>query len=277
VVASTEDVTSELFSVSAPSLASLPSGAATVDHGGRRYFAVVAPVDGTSWRLVAAVPQHGLTTPARNSARTMWVLVLVTGALASAVLILINRSYRQRDHFDRLSRTDALTRLANRGQADAVLARTALACERSGRPWAVAMIDIDHFKAVNDRHGHAAGDRALRHVADTLALATRRTDHVARWGGEEFILVMPDTDPFAAVAVGERLASAIRETPTADGLQLTVSVGVAAGATACVSAVVATADRALYGAKDAGRDCVAILTPVDVEEFPEHEGAGVSA
>ncbi|MBC7637758.1 MAG: PleD family two-component system response regulator [Acetobacteraceae bacterium] len=128
------------------------------------------------------------------------------------------------------------------------------------------MIDVDHFKAVNDRFGHPEGDRALRAIADTLRAKLRAFDAIARYGGEEFAVVMPGTLPPEALVAGERLRSAIENLDfrTADGsrLALTISIGVAHTGAEPISAeaLVRQADAALYAAKHAGRNQVSQAT-----------------
>jgi two-component system cell cycle response regulator len=138
-----------------------------------------------------------------------------------------------------------------------------------GRELAVLMVDVDHFKSVNDRFGHAAGDRALRVVAETLRGNTRVFDSIARYGGEEFVVLMPGTGPDAAVAAAERLrasvAAAAFDTPDGSPVHLTVSVGVACSPEhpASPDALLAAADQALYDAKRGGRNRVTVaLAPL---------------
>ncbi len=159
----------------------------------------------------------------------------------------------------RLASTDALTGLANRRAA---VARLAALTERSGTspPLSIALVDVDLFKRVNDTCGHAAGDRALCHVADVLRAVARGNDLMARWGGEEFLLVLDGLAGTAAQVVAERVRASIARTPCVldDGrsLPMTVSVGVAAFQGGSVDAFLDTADRALYRAKQAGRNRV---------------------
>jgi diguanylate cyclase (GGDEF)-like protein len=162
---------------------------------------------------------------------------------------------------NRLSITDGLTGLWNRRQFDLSCASEIERAARFGEPFAVAMVDLDRFKQVNDTHGHPAGDAMLVELARRLTESTREVDVVARYGGEEFILLLPRTDRSGAVRVAEKLAEAVRCEPFHfdDGsLDLTVSVGVAAyprdGST--VRELVKSADDALYRAKDTGRDRV---------------------
>jgi two-component system cell cycle response regulator len=131
-----------------------------------------------------------------------------------------------------------------------------------GRNLAVLMVDVDHFKSVNDRFGHASGDRALRLIADSLRVNTRVFDSVARYGGEEFVVVMPGTGPAEAVVAAERLRSAVEEIEfyTVDTMRipLSVSVGVACtpNATGSPELLMQAADIALYEAKRNGRNRV---------------------
>ncbi len=157
------------------------------------------------------------------------------------------------------SRRDALTRLRNRhALADDLPALTAL-CRGSQEPVAFAICDIDHFKAYNDRLGHLAGDDALQAIAATVDGALRSDDVAYRFGGEELLLVLRNTDAHSALAVAERVRAAVERVrlPHPDGVGeiMTVSVGVAAGSSD-PDALLARADGALYAAKRAGRNCV---------------------
>jgi two-component system, cell cycle response regulator len=132
---------------------------------------------------------------------------------------------------------------------------------------AVLMIDVDHFKAVNDDYGHAAGDKALRAIAETLRANTRAFDSIARYGGEEFVVVMPGTEVYDATAAAERLRAAVEAIPFAmsPGVngRLTVSIGIACCGEPPVTseALLHAADVALYDAKRAGRNRVGIAPP----------------
>jgi diguanylate cyclase (GGDEF)-like protein len=162
------------------------------------------------------------------------------------------------------SRTDALTGLPNRrGFLDVVdheLKRSA----RAGDPCSVVMLDLDHFKEINDRHGHAAGDAVLQAAASRLRGVLRAADVVARWGGEEFIALLPATAIEAAAAVAEKARRALAASPFEyDGVSetITASFGVATHVHGqSIDVTIAAADRALYRAKESGRnrvECVA--------------------
>jgi diguanylate cyclase (GGDEF)-like protein len=124
------------------------------------------------------------------------------------------------------------------------------------------MIDVDHFKHVNDVHGHSVGDQVLVEVAHRLTRALRGEDAIGRWGGEEFVVVAEQTPPEGAARLGERLRDAVASAPIDIGnghLSVTVSVGVACSLEAdAVEDLVEDADRAMYEAKSAGRDVVVV-------------------
>jgi diguanylate cyclase (GGDEF)-like protein/PAS domain S-box-containing protein len=170
-----------------------------------------------------------------------------------------------RDEADRRSRIDALTGLFNRWHFTEALAAELHRAARAKAAVGLMIADIDHFKRINDTYGHLVGDRVLAEIAERLGTAVRRYDTLARFGGEEFVVLVPDVSDLAAlVATGEQLRHAVRDAPfTAGGteLEITLSVGVAlAFAGDGADALIGAADRALYAAKDAGRDCVRALT-----------------
>ena len=164
---------------------------------------------------------------------------------------------------ERLSTTDPLTGVLNRRSLGARLEEEARRADRYGRPLAVAMLDGDHFKKVNDTHGHDAGDAVLRRIASTLRQCVRETDAVARFGGEEFVVLLPETPLDDARATADRIREAIaRETfPGAGGsaFSITCSLGVAAREPRePVERLLSRVDAALYRAKHGGRDRVEI-------------------
>jgi diguanylate cyclase (GGDEF)-like protein len=162
-----------------------------------------------------------------------------------------------------LAAIDWLTGVYNRRHFES-LARAELArSQRYVRPLSVLVIDVDHFKAVNDRFGHAAGDRVLQTVAAICRAAKRDSDVLARLGGEEFALMLPETTEEAATQFAERLRHQVSEcAPSIEGekLNLTVSIGIASAnlRTAGIEALMRSADQALYEAKNAGRDRVVV-------------------
>jgi len=161
-----------------------------------------------------------------------------------------------------LAFTDALTGLANRRWAEAQLDLELARSERYGGGFAVIVVDIDHFKRLNDARGHAVGDEVLIGLAATLRRSLRATDRVARWGGEEFLVLAPETPLPAAIELAEVLRRQVASTALRHGLFATISLGVAewrAGDTR--GTLVERADAALYLAKGAGRDRVAVDSP----------------
>lgn len=157
--------------------------------------------------------------------------------------------------------TDLLTGLPNRRSAMDQLEQAWSAASRSGQPIAVMVVDIDHFKHINDTYGHAAGDRVLREAAAILRASARREDSVCRIGGEEFLVICPNTDLNAAMQSAERLRANLNAKRITIGnteKTLTVSIGVATreSVTGDIDALVSIADQALYAAKEAGRNKV---------------------
>lgn len=162
----------------------------------------------------------------------------------------------------RLAAVDPLTGLHNRRYALRHLGRIAEAAAETGKPFSLLMIDVDRFKAINDGYGHAAGDAVLRGIAGVLGENLRGVDMIARIGGEEFLVAMPDTPATAARAVAERLrrclAAARHDIGDGHGIGATVSIGVAVseGGKVDVQGLLDRADKALYAAKSDGRNQV---------------------
>ncbi|MFK3738794.1 diguanylate cyclase [Massilia sp. TN1-12] len=158
-----------------------------------------------------------------------------------------------------LATVDDLTGLANRRHMNEALGREQRRAP-GGRPTCVALLDIDHFKRINDLHGHAAGDAVLRLFARTARARLRDTDMLARWGGEEFLLMLPDTDPIDAAALLERMRADVAAVTLPDidpTLRITFSAGLATRrGSEALTDTVNRADKVLYQAKAAGRNRV---------------------
>lgn len=183
--------------------------------------------------------------------------LLVNGGFCGMVLLRLIGRLRH------LSMHDALTSLPNRRNLLGALDGEHLRLARGGRGYALLSIDVDHFKAVNDRHGHAGGDAALVHIAHILRDVARASDRPARVGGEEFALLLPATDAPGAQRAAERLLQAVRERPLHYGgvrVPLTVSIGVSVVETAAeeLAQLWKRVDAALYAAKAQGRDRLVI-------------------
>jgi diguanylate cyclase (GGDEF)-like protein len=165
--------------------------------------------------------------------------------------------------FEELAAVDGLTSLYNRRHFD-VLAETEWErFQRYHRPLSIILIDIDHFKEVNDRRGHEAGDLILKKLATICVEGARTTDIIARLGGDEFVMLLPETDLQRARSVAERLMTA---TELLD--RVTFSIGIAEGALSMsgIQELLRAADKALYGAKSAGKNC--IWSDGAISEFP---------
>lgn len=193
------------------------------------------------------------------------------GTMAGFATLHAQRLVQQ---LSQLARSDQLTGLLNRRALEEAAAAEVERAARADSPLWVFMIDIDHFKAVNDRHGHQEGDRVLQRVAQALQGALRPYDVLGRYGGEEFAVLLPGLGPPAALAAAERLREAVARPFAAGGAgPVTVSIGGAAFGRGerGWGAAVARADAALYEAKSEGRDRVVIRTPpmvVPAEERP---------
>lgn len=209
------------------------------------------------------VPAQGEIPPVRVDINNLLMLTVVLPALAVIAARLSGLRQKLRDQrqaiaqalseVERLAVTDELTGIPNRRSMQLLTDRSVALSSRQLTPFTVAIIDIDHFKAVNDGFGHAAGDAALRAFARLASAKLRNTDMLGRWGGEEFLLVLPGgPDGFGSVL--ERIRAAVRSN-CLDARLLTFSAGVAhhrPGET--TDALLARADLALYQAKGAGRD-----------------------
>jgi diguanylate cyclase (GGDEF)-like protein len=187
------------------------------------------------------------------------VLLLVVAWAGLTASRARTRTLEMEGQLRRAATTDELTGLLNRRAFFAALDTEIARSARSGSPLAVALVDLDLFKSVNDRFGHAGGDEVLRKFADTAREAMRTTDVIGRLGGEEFAVLMPDTDQVQSGIAGERLREAVarrRVVLTSGALvPITISVGVAhLVKNEERDRLILRADEALYDAKDSGRN-----------------------
>jgi len=198
------------------------------------------------------------------------------GMLLDATLLALALTYQfrlgqsERQRAELLARLDPLTGLNNRRAFYDITAPLWNAALRHDHKLSVILLDIDHFKRLNDTHGHAFGDKVLHTIARTLEKCIRSQDVAARWGGEEFILLLPQTDVDEAAVIAERLRNTIAGTTTRlddTDTTLTVSLGVAQLTTQhhSLDDLISTADHYLYESKDKGRNCVS-CAPVEVEQ-----------
>jgi diguanylate cyclase (GGDEF)-like protein len=273
-----------------PSRSVLPASVLEPDTGRkrqRRHPLVVGTSDSTAKAVSAAIASRLAETYALPFTLAS---PLVTGSQIVGALVLSRRQQRLWSSADRrllafsadelsaaLARAfafeeveiraniDALTGLPNRRYLQEVLA-TVGPRRRVGDRIGALMIDLDHFKKLNDRYGHATGDRILRQVGERIAVAVRADDTPARYGGEEFAVLLRRADPQQAVDVAERIRAQINDMPLRDlGIHepLTVSIGVAVAESHVTdpSALLQSADEALYRAKRDGRDRVVLALP----------------
>ena len=185
---------------------------------------------------------------------------MTAAALAGQAVVALENARLHRI-VERQALVDGLTGLANRRQADESLATELARAERLGGPVGLILADVDDFKAVNDVHGHPTGDVVLRDLAETFRETVREIDTAARWGGEEFAVILPGTDLEGSAQVAERIRVALAERMivSADGVLLSVTASFGVAATTAPSTpeqLIVAADGALYRAKRAGKDCV---------------------
>lgn len=192
-------------------------------------------------------------------------MTLITGAVIFSLTVALEQA-RSRAHA--LSMTDSLTGLSNRRHFLQGVQRELHLAQRHQLPMALLILDVDHFKRINDLHGHSMGDQVLIEISQCCAQALRTTDLLARWGGEEFVVLLPNTHRDHAHHLAERVREAVAGLAQlrvqSEVVRVTVSVGVAcadAGQTATLDVLVQTADRALYEAKRGGRNQVAPVQP----------------
>jgi len=172
--------------------------------------------------------------------------------LLARIRALLRRA-REREEIEHRATLDSVTGVLNRTGLDAALIREQQRSLRTDTPLSILMIDLDRFKALNDEHGHQAGDRALRGVADTLLAAVRSSDYVGRYGGDEFLVILPGATDAAAATLAARLRSIpLPEVSVGAGGQLVVHVSIGAATMApddTLEALVERADRAMYRIK----------------------------
>jgi diguanylate cyclase (GGDEF)-like protein len=197
-------------------------------------------------------------------------LALVLGGVLIVLLLwLALRQFRRSRKLHRMAMTDPLTGIANRRHIEQLARRALDHANANGEPLCVLVLDVDHFKAVNDAFGHAVGDQVLVRVAHACKQALRRFDLLGRLGGEEFLVVLPDTTLEVALQIAERLRRRVESLPLANlapGLQITASVGAALADHEAddMAELVRRADNAMYRAKDAGRNRVEVAVRAQV-------------
>ncbi|MEH6438111.1 GGDEF domain-containing protein [Massilia sp. DD77] len=217
-----------------------------------------------AWLALAQQPPGSLLQPSAVGTLFLVAASLALPALALGGLLVAHRQIVSLAEY--AARHDDLTGAWSRKAFHEVAARERSRAVRSGKPLGLMLVDLDNFKAINDASGHAAGDAALRLVADSVRKVLRGGDVLARMGGDEFVLLLPDTDLEAACAVGEKLRKAVQAAvgrPERKGMALlTLSIGVTVIARGeQLEQALARADETMYEAKAAGRNRVAASAP----------------
>ncbi|HTU87559.1 MAG TPA: GGDEF domain-containing protein [Solirubrobacteraceae bacterium] len=227
-----------------------------------------AAVAGTDWRIVVTDPAGDLYGFLDGTGRWIPWLALAGLAVAGlAVIFLFARLQRHRaqlsglnDELARLAAVDPLTGLRNRRAIEQHLSDSLSAARRHGLDLSLLIIDVDRFKTFNDTLGHQQGDAILAHAARVLDAALRAEDAIGRWGGEEFLVVLPGTDEEGALHLTERLRAALAddqpESARAHQLPVTITIGLAEWGNESIGELISRADSALYLGKGAGRDTV---------------------
>lgn len=224
-------------------------------HGNVRGAYLLAPLreNGHIVRLLYADTLREGVEPADAAAGVAYALEI--GGIVRANLSLADERDRLVAELDRLARTDSLTALPNRRVLEERLEDELHRSARSRRSFALAIVDLDHFKAINDGHGHPAGDEALQAFASVLRAHARQADFVARFAGDEFAVILIDVDPIKAKAILGRMLQAVRAIRLRSGVALSASVGVTLSYPVdSAETIIERADAALYQAKQAGRD-----------------------
>jgi len=207
--------------------------------------------------------------PAFNFAARLGAFLFVT--------YFVSALRRSLDKERRLARTDPLTGALNRRSFFEVAEMEIKRARRNRHPFTVAYLDVDDFKELNDRFGHAAGDSALRKLTDTIMRGVREIDSVARIGGDEFVLLMPETGDGAARVVVSRVTESLRRVAAGNGWPISFSVGVVTWTTPprTVDMMIKQADDTMYMVKNTGKDRVAHLK-ISGEPTPETEAVEVA-
>ena len=237
-----------------------------VSVGGLRFLARCLAAQAVAAAVVAMAfgfELHPLSSTVERLA-TLPLLVAYPVAIGLATYHLARRVRRQNRTLAALSSLDGLSGLPNRSHWESVVASEFQRCRRIGHPSSVMMIDIDHFKAINDRHGHPVGDEVIRRVAELVRRSLRLHDVPGRYGGEEFGVVLPGTGVEGAETLAERIRARIESAvlEPRNAVRATLSIGVAAFDTLDAGHMewIARADRALYAAKESGRNRTARYT-----------------
>ena len=242
-------------------------------------LAVVAAI-GYTLAVVGTAPPGPLAV---TTVTTIGLNITALVLLAFVGIIIAREQRHAREAAIRLSTIDPLTGLFNRTFFFAAIEREIARCARSGRGFCLLMMDLDELKAINDRYGHFHGDRVLRGVGDVIDQGVRRIDTAARYGGDEFVVVLPETDPTGAYVLAEKIRLGVASLDIAiprSTIQPSLSIGVVSypGDGLTADELMIAADSAMYRSKRAGKNRVTgISTPGPTVAEPPRRGRGVAS
>ena len=250
---------------------------------GVRYTFVVAAISSISYLVMSGVVVWRLLLEPRlfiyvwANITSLWLVAYMAAFLADEAENARRMIVEARDKVENFSKIDWLTGLYNMRYFDALAAQEMARAERFGRPMAILMIDSDHLKVINDTFGHQVGDRLITDMAKYITAQCRVSDTVVRYGGDEFIVLLPDTDSMGARYLAERIRASMEayELPVTRRVPTTVSIGVASFPEDArgVMGLLACADASLYHSKSAGRNRVTAFSP-GMHSREEFEAAG---
>jgi diguanylate cyclase (GGDEF)-like protein len=226
------------------------------------FLAILATV-GAVRGFVVAIPGALQPPTDADSVQTSTIVIALLFTGVSGLCFLIMATHELVTRSQEALEEDPLSQTLNRRGIEARLALELKRCKRSPQSLCVALVDIDHFKAINDNHGHATGDAAIRDVAAAMSKRLRTVDYLGRYGGDEFLIVLPQTAWGNAQIVAQRLSAAVTGiTPAGDKEPLTLSIGITeASPEDDAISLIARADGALYQAKSSGRNCIRMALP----------------
>jgi diguanylate cyclase (GGDEF)-like protein len=227
-----------------------------------------APVSGQGWTVLVAEDQSVFTADVTSLSRTQFINASVLALIIGGLVIFVGRLF---ESTEKESLSDPLTGLANRRFLQEILLRELRRAQRSNQPVSLIVADIDHFKGVNDTYGHNVGDEVLEQVAGTMLTGVRATDFVVRYGGEEFVILLPETRIVDAQQVADKLRKTISDTimESTSRPGITLKVSLSAGVSSFPvdggsgEELILKADKALYFAKQHGRNRVVTVTEAE--------------
>lgn len=190
-----------------------------------------------------------------------FMIPTLVGVIFGTLLVLYRHYYvlaKERVYFEKIARTDALTGVMNRYSCELILDHESRRCQREQKPFSIILFDIDDFKRVNDTYGHLTGDRILVELCQCISKELRDMDRLCRWGGEEFIIILPETSGNGLLNLAERLRGSVLAYDFGLSEQLTVSQGAVSSTPQCHDTLklIEKADKALYKAKNSGKNTV---------------------